>query len=134
MAVFFIAIGKKIRFEVDPKELTMRQADSTGIPIRTIRKRGKELKVFVQLKRTGGIWIAGLAIGNHEGQSEELFGPLPQGLKKLKQFLLFTDGDTNILKALRDRVKVLFQRCLWHTMAHSRIDYGNNKRLDFARE
>jgi hypothetical protein len=107
-------VGKEIRFEVDPKELSMGQADGTGIPIRGIRKRGKELKVFVQLKRAGGIRVAGLAIGSYEGDWEKLFEPLLEGLKKFKQFFLVTDGDTNILKALGDRVKVVFQRCLWH--------------------
>jgi len=107
-------VGKEIRFEVDEKELAMGQADGTGIPIRGIRKRGKELKVFVQLKRTGGIRIAGLAIGNYEGEWEKLFEPLLEGLRKFKQFFLVTDGDTNILNALGERVKVVFQRCLWH--------------------
>ena len=107
-------VGKEIRFDVDPNELAMGQADGTGIPIRGIRKRGKELKVFVQLKRSGGIRVAGLAIGSYEGQWEKLFEPLVEGLRKFKQFFLVTDGDTNILKALGDRVKVIFQRCLWH--------------------
>jgi hypothetical protein len=107
-------VGKQLRFEVDPTELAMGQADGTGIPIRGIRKRGKELKVFVQLKRTGGIRVAGLAIGNYEGQWEKLFEPLLEGLRKFKQFFLVTDGDTSILKGLGDRVKVVFQRCLWH--------------------
>ena len=107
-------VGKQLRFEVDSNELAMGQADGTGIPIRGIRKRGKELKVFVQLKRTGGIRVAGLAIGNYEGQWEKLFEPLLEGLRKFKQFFLVTDGDTSILKGLGDRVKVVFQRCLWH--------------------
>jgi len=107
-------VGKQLRFEVDPNELAMGQADGTGIPIRGIRKRGKELKVFVQLKRTGGIRVAGLAIGNYEGEWEKLFGPLLEGLRKFKQFFLVTDGDTSILKGLGDKVQVIFQRCLWH--------------------
>ena len=107
-------LGKQVRFEMDPNELAMGQADGTRIPIRGIRKRGKELKVFVQLKRTGGIRIAGLAIGNYEGEWEKLFEPLLEGLRKFKQFFLVTDGDTSILKGLWDRVQVIFQRCLWH--------------------
>jgi len=107
-------LGKQIHFEMDPTELAMGQADGTGIPIRGIRKRGKELKVFVQLKRTGGIRIAGLAIGNYEGEWEKLFEPLLEGLRKFKQFFLVTDGDTSILKGLGDKVQVIFQRCLWH--------------------
>ena len=107
-------VGKEIRFELDRQELGMGQADGTGIPIRGIRKRGKELKLFVQLKRSGGIRIAGLAIGDYEGQWEKLFEPLLEGLRSFKQFFLVTDGDTTILKALGDRVRVIFQRCLWH--------------------
>lgn len=107
-------VGKEIRFELDEQELAMGQADGTGIPIRGIRKRGKELKVFVQLKRSGGIRIAGLAIGSYEGEWEKLFEPLLGALRRFKQFFLVTDGDTAILKGLGDRVKVIFQRCLWH--------------------
>jgi predicted nucleic-acid-binding Zn-ribbon protein len=107
-------VGKEIQFDVDPKELAMGQADGTGIPIQGIRKRGKELKVFVQLKKRGGVRVAGVAIGKYEGEWEKLFGPLINGLKRFKQFLLVTDGDTSILKGLGNRVKVIFQRCLWH--------------------
>jgi len=107
-------VGKEIRFELDEHELGMGQADGTGIPICGIRKRGKELKVFVQLKRTGGVRVAGLAIGSYEGEWEKLFEPLLGGLKRFKQFFLVTDGDTSILKGLGDGVKVVFQRCLWH--------------------
>lgn len=107
-------VGREIHFDVDPDELSMGQADGTGIPIRGIKKRGKELKVFVQLKKRGGVRVAGVAIGKYEGDWEKLFGPLIEGLKKFKQFLLVTDGDTNILKALSGKVQVIFQRCLWH--------------------
>jgi hypothetical protein len=107
-------VGREIHFDVDPDELGLGQADGTGIPIRGIKKRGKELKVFVQLKKHGGVRVAGVAIGKYEGDWEKLFGPLIEGLKKFKQFLLVTDGDTNILKALSGKVQVIFQRCLWH--------------------
>ena len=107
-------VGREIHFDVDPDELSMGQADGTGIPIRGIKKRGKELKVFVQLKKRGGVRVAGVAIGKYEGEWEKLFGPLIEGLKKFKQFLLVTDGDTTILKALSGKVQVIFQRCLWH--------------------
>jgi len=107
-------VGREIRFDVDPKELGMGEADGTGIPIRGIKKRGKELKVFVQLKKRGGVRVAGVAIGKYESEWEKLFGPLIEGLKKFKQFLLVTDGDTSILKALSGKVQVIFQRCLWH--------------------
>ena len=107
-------VAGEIHFDLDEKELAMGQADGTGIPIRGISKRGKEMKVFVQLKKGGGVRIADLAIGNYEGQWEKLFEPLLETLKKFKQFLLVTDGDTNILKGLGEKVKVIFQRCLWH--------------------
>jgi hypothetical protein len=107
-------VGRQIRFGLDTKQLAMGQADGTGIPIRGIRKRGKEMKVFVQLKRGGGVRVAGVAIGNYEGQWGKLFTPLLKSLKKFHQFLLVTDGDTNILKGLGNRVKVIVQRCLWH--------------------
>ena len=107
-------VAQEIHFDVDERELAMGQADGTGIPIRGIKKRGKEMKVFVQLKKAGGVRIAGLAIGDYEGQWEKLFAPLVQTLAKFRQFLLVTDGDTNILKGLGDKVKVIFQRCLWH--------------------
>lgn len=107
-------VGREIQFGLDPKELDIGQADGTGIPIRGIKKRGKELKVFVQLKKRGGVRVAGVAIGRYEGEWEKLFGPLIEGLKKFRQFLLVTDGDTNILKVLKGKVQVIFQRCLWH--------------------
>lgn len=107
-------VGREIAFGIDPGELGMGQADGTGIPIRGIKKRGKELKVFVQLKKRGGVRVAGVAIGKYEGEWEKLFGPLVEGLKKFGRFFLVTDGDTNILKALEGKVQVIFQRCLWH--------------------
>ena len=54
----------------------------------------------MRLKRTGSIRIAGLAIGNYEGEWEKLFEPLLEGLRKFKQFFLVTDGDTSIFKGL----------------------------------
>ena len=107
-------VGKQIHFGLDKRQLPMGEADGTGIPIRGIRKRGKEMKVFVQLKRGGGVQVAGVAIGNYEGQWEKLFAPLRKSLRKFHQFLLVTDGDTSILKGLGDRLKVIVQRCLWH--------------------
>ncbi len=107
-------VGGEIRFDLDENELAMGQADGTGIPIRGIKKSSKEMKVFVQLKKSGGIRIAGLAIGNYDGEWEKLFCPVIETLKKFIQFLLVTDRDTNILNALGDEVKVIFQRCLWH--------------------
>lgn len=106
--------AQEVEFGIDPKGLAHGEADGTGIPIQGIKKRGKELKVFVQLKRTGGIRIAGLSIGDYDKGWDKLFEPLLDGLKSFRSFLLVTDGDTSILKGLGNKVKVLLQRCLWH--------------------
>ena len=53
-------VGKQIRFDLDKKQLPIGEADGTGVPTRGNRKRGKEMKVFVQLKRGGGVQGAGL--------------------------------------------------------------------------
>ncbi|MBF8274966.1 MAG: hypothetical protein HW390_39, partial [Candidatus Brocadiaceae bacterium] len=79
--------------------------------IKGIAKRGKELKVFVQYKRGGGVRVAGLDIGNYHGAWDKLF---QNRIEVMKRFLLITDGDTSILDGLKDKVKVLIQRCLWH--------------------
>lgn len=107
-------LGSEIKFDIDPNECGRGEADGTGIPINGIEKRGKELKVFVQLKKKGGVRVAGLTIGNYDSGWEKLFEPLVEGIKTFKSFLLITDGDTNILKGLCGSVTVLFQRCLWH--------------------
>jgi hypothetical protein len=104
----------ELEFGLDPNGLPHGEADGTGIPIQGIKKRGKELKVFVQLKRGGGITVAGLAIGNYDHGWDKLFAPLLKTLKSFAGFLLVTDGDTSILKGLGKEVKVIFQRCLWH--------------------
>ncbi|MCF6177663.1 MAG: hypothetical protein L3J71_18050, partial [Victivallaceae bacterium] len=46
--------GKAITFHLDPDELPSGQADGTGIPLKVIKKRGQELKVFIQKKVNGG--------------------------------------------------------------------------------
>lgn len=107
-------LSKEVELGLDPEECASGEADGTGIPIRGIKKRGKEMKVFVQLQKKGGVRIAGLSIGNYDSGWDKLFKPLISDLKCFKQFLLVTDGDTSILKGLGKKVKVLFQRCLWH--------------------
>jgi len=107
-------LGKELHFSIDPQECCSGEADGTGIPIRGIRKRGKEMKVFVQIKKKGGIRVAGLSLGNYDSGWDKLFKPLIPALKAFQQFLLVTDGDTSILKGLGDKVKIVFQRCLWH--------------------
>lgn len=109
-------LSHEIELGLDPTERSIGEADGTGIPIQGIGKghRGKELKVFIQLKKGGGVRVAGLSIGSYDGNWDKLFKPLIGTLKGFKKFLLITDGDTNILKGLKGKVDILFQRCLWH--------------------
>lgn len=106
-------VGENLKFDLDINEKARGEADGTGVAINGIKKRGKELKVFVQEKITGGVRIAGLSIGKYEGEWDKLFEPLKSSLKAFENFLLVTDGDSAILKSIKG-VKILFQRCLWH--------------------
>lgn len=106
--------AKEIEFKLDGKECPHGEADGTGVPINGIRKRGKELKVFVQYKQAGGIRVAGIDIGDYNGGWQKLFEGSLDVFKGFKKFLLVTDGDTSILERLKGKVDVLFQRCLWH--------------------
>lgn len=106
-------VGKAIDFDLDPDELPLGEADGTGIPIIGIKKRGQELKVFIQKKVAGGVRIAGLAIGKYDAGWDKLFEPLRETILSFKNFLLVTDGDTSIFKGIKC-VNVILQRCLWH--------------------
>jgi len=106
--------ASEINFKLDAQELPRGEADGTGIGIKGIAKRGKELKVFVQYKKGGGVRIAGLDLGNYNGSWDNLFQKSIDVFKGFRQFLLLTDGDTAILDSLKDKVKIIFQRCLWH--------------------
>lgn len=106
--------ASEIDFKLDDKELPRGEADGTGIGIKGIAKRGKELKVFVQYKQGGGVRVAGLDLGNYNGSWDKLFQNSIEVFKRFNQFLLLTDGDTAILDSLKDKVKIIFQRCLWH--------------------
>ena len=106
--------GEEIKFDLDPEEEASGEADGTGVPIQGIKKRGKEIKTFVQKKKGGGVRIAGLSIGNYDSGWDKLFKPLIPTIKKFKKFLLVTDGDTSIFKPLKETVNVVLQRCLWH--------------------
>jgi len=106
--------ASEIDFKLDANELPHGEADGTGIGIKGIAKRGKELKVFIQYKQGGGVRVAGLDLGDYNGSWNKLFQNSIEVLKGFSQFLLFTDGDTAILDALKDKVKIIFQRCLWH--------------------
>mgnify|MGYP003465488785 FL=1 len=106
--------ASEIDFKVDESEIPVGEADGTGVGIKGIAKRGKELKVFVQYKRGGGIRVAGLDIGNYNGTWDKLFRKSIEVFKRFSQFLLITDGDTSILDSVKDKVNILIQRCLWH--------------------
>lgn len=106
--------AEELEFKLDPNEKPCGEADGTGIGINGIEKRGKELKVFVQYKKGGGIRVAGVAIGNYNGNWQGLFKNSMDVFKSFGRFLLITDGDTAIFDSLRGKVSVLFQRCLWH--------------------
>lgn len=108
-------VGRQMEFLLDEHEEARGEADGTGIGITGIAKRGKELKVFVQYKKSGGIRVAGIDIGHYNGSWKKLFRKNLAIFKKFKQpFLLVTDGDTAIFEGLKGKVKVLLQRCLWH--------------------
>ena len=107
--------ASEIDLKLDEKELPQGEADGTGIGIKGIAKRGKELKVFVQYKKGGGIRVAGLDIGNYNGSWENLFKNSIDVFRKFScRFLLITDGDTSILDGLKGKIKIIVQRCLWH--------------------
>lgn len=107
--------ASEIEFKLDDQELAQGEADGTGIGIKGIAKRGKELKVFVQYKKGGGVRVAGLDIGNYNGAWDKLFKNSIEVFKGFRhRFLLITDGDASILDGLKDTVKIIVQRCLWH--------------------
>lgn len=56
--------------------------------------------------------MAGVDIGPYNGNWNNLFKLSLKVFKSFKHFLLLTDGDTSILDSLKDKVTILFQRCL----------------------
>lgn len=129
-------VGKTISFDLDTKELPSGEADGTGIPINGIKKRGMELKVFIQKKVKGGVRIAGLAIGKYDSGWDKLFEPLREKIKSFKTFLLVTDGDTSIFKGVKC-LNVILQRCLWHIphqLKHCLWADGVKRKSDYYKE
>ena len=106
--------GEELEFSLDPKGEARGEADGTGIGIKGIKKRGKELKVLIQYMTGGQIRVAGIDIGPYNGHWNKLFAPSIRVLKTFKNFVLVTDGDTSILEGLKNKVQVIYQRCLWH--------------------
>ena len=62
----------------------------------------------------GAIRVAGIDIGSYNGNWNRLFKQSLKTLQEFKSFFLVTDGDSSILDGLKGKVKVLYQRCLWH--------------------
>ncbi len=106
--------GEEIAFSLDPKEEARGEADGTGIGIRGIKKRGRELKVQMQYMKGGAIRVAGIDIGSYNGHWNRLFKRNLKALQEPPSFFLVTDGDTSILDGLAGKVKIFYQRCLWH--------------------
>ncbi|OVE82290.1 hypothetical protein BVY04_01405, partial [bacterium M21] len=106
--------AESIEFGLDPDEQAAGEADGTGIPIKGIKKRGHELKVFIQKRVDGGVRIANLAIGRYETDWNKLFKPILADFDFFDEFLLVTDGDASILRGLGNKVNIIVQRCLWH--------------------
>jgi len=69
---------------------------------------------LVQFTKGGKIRVAGIDIGSYNGNWDRLFSKSLEAFKRFTTFLLVTDGDTSILDGLKGKVKVLYQRCLWH--------------------
>lgn len=106
-------VGEKITFGVDLDGSQEFQADGTGIPINGIKKRGKELKVLIQKKLSGGVQIVNLTLGKYHSEWDKLFAPIIEDLKEMRNPILTTDGDVSILKGIKD-LTIIIQRCLWH--------------------
>lgn len=119
--------ASEIDFKLDANDLPQGEADGTGIGIKGITKRGKELKVFIQYKHGGGVRVAGLDLGNYNGSWNKLFQNSIEVFKGFSQFLLLTDGDSSILDSLKDKIKIIFQRCLWHIPHQAKFSLWQDK-------
>lgn len=108
------SVGKEISLEVDATESNVFEADGTGVPILKAGKRGKELKILAQRKKTWGIRIAGITLDYYKKGWDKLFASIKERLQVLGKVIIVTDGDVSILKGLGDRVNIILQRCLWH--------------------
>jgi len=108
------SLGKELSFAVDPNESNVFEADGTGVPILRTGKRGQELKILAQRKKTRGIHIAGIHLDQYKKGWGKLFSAIKEQIKVLGEIIILTDGDVSILKGLGNRIKVIIQRCLWH--------------------
>ena len=55
-----------------------------------------------------------LASAITNGLWDDLFKNSMDALKKFRRSLLITDGDASIMDGLKDKVKIIVKRCLWH--------------------
>jgi len=108
------SVGQEIWFAVDPTESNVFEADGTGVPILRTGKRGQELKILAQRKKTRGIRIAGIHLDQYKKGWGKLFSAIKEQITALGKVIIVTDGDVSILQGLGKRVSVIIQRCLWH--------------------
>lgn len=106
--------GDEIEFFLDPQGEAREEAEGTGIGIRGLKKRGKELKLLVLYMKGGTIQVAEVNIGSYNGNWNPLFKQSLKALQEFTSFFLETQGDTSIQDELGGKVKILYQRCLWH--------------------
>jgi hypothetical protein len=71
--------------------------------------------------------VAGLDLGNYNGSWDKLFQNSMDIFKEFNQFLLLTDGDSSILDSLKDKIKIIFQRCLWHIPHQAKFSLWQDK-------
>jgi len=109
-----IDIGKKIKFKIDKECSNIFESDGTGIPIINSSKRGKEIKILVQRRKDGKLKVAGINIGEYKKGWKRLFTPLKKVVNHFNHIFLITDGDYSILDNVKENVKIIVQRCLWH--------------------
>jgi len=78
-------VGDKMDCVLDENEEPRCEADGTGVGITGFVKRGKELKVLVQCKKSGRIGVTGIDIGNYNGSWDMLFQKRIEVIKKFKE-------------------------------------------------
>ena len=108
------SVGKEFSFDIDPTESNVFEADGTGVAILKTGKRGKELKILAQRKKTWGIRIASIHLDHYKRGWDKIFSCIKEQIKILGNVIIVTDGDVSILKGVGDKVNIILQRCLWH--------------------
>ena len=126
-------LGEIIKFDIDEGQQGVFDADGTGLPILNSGKRGKELKILAQRKKSGGIQVSGMIIGGYNRGWDKLFKPLKEKLKVFKEIVLTTDGDDCILKGING-IKVILQRCLFHIPHQAKYTLWQDKIVRKSKE